>query len=73
MLWWVQLAMCQLHRILLSNSMSWLILFVHLCRGPRNIRQYLLIIVDMKEEFAVGDRVLLDASNLSIPGVHKFR
>ena len=31
MLWWVQLAMCQLHRILLSNSMSWLILFVHLC------------------------------------------
>ena len=26
-----------------------------------------------EEEFAVGDRVLLDASNLSIPGVHKFR
>ena len=38
MLWWVQLAMCQLHRILLSNSVSWLILFVHLCRGHRNIR-----------------------------------
>ena len=31
MLWWVQLAMCQLHRILLSNSVSWLLLFVHLC------------------------------------------
>ena len=26
-----------------------------------------------EEEFAVGDRVLLDASNLSIPGVHKLR
>ena len=25
-----------------------------------------------KEEFSVGDRVLLDASNLSIHGVHKF-
>ena len=48
MLWWVQLAMCQLHRILLSNSVSWLILFVHLCRGHRNIRQCLLIIVDVR-------------------------
>ena len=28
MLWWLQLAMYQLHRILLSNSVSWLILFV---------------------------------------------
>ena len=26
-----------------------------------------------EEEFSVGDRVLLDASNLSIPGVHKLR
>ena len=26
-----------------------------------------------EEEFAVGDWVLLDASNLSIPGVCKFR
>ena len=26
-----------------------------------------------KEEFAMGDQVLLDASNLSIPGVHKLR
>ena len=26
-----------------------------------------------EEEFAVGDWVLLDASNLSIPGVHKLR
>ena len=26
-----------------------------------------------KEEFTVGDRVLLDASNLSIPRVRKFR
>ena len=26
-----------------------------------------------EEEFAVGDRVLLDASNLSIPGVCKLR
>ena len=26
-----------------------------------------------EEEFAVGDQVLLDASNLSIPGVHIFR
>ena len=26
-----------------------------------------------REEFAVGDQVLLDTSNLSIPGVHKFR
>ena len=26
-----------------------------------------------EEEFAVGDQVLLDASNLSIPGIHKFR
>ena len=26
-----------------------------------------------EEEFAVGDRVLLDASNLSIPGVRKLR
>ena len=26
-----------------------------------------------EEGFAVGDRVLLDASNLSIPGFHKFR
>ena len=26
-----------------------------------------------KEEFAVGDRVLLDASNLCIPRVHKLR
>ena len=26
-----------------------------------------------QEEFAVGDRVLLDASNLSIPGAHKLR
>ena len=26
-----------------------------------------------EEEFAVGDWVLLDASNLSIPGIHKFR
>ena len=25
------------------------------------------------EEFAVGDWVLLDASNLSIPGIHKFK
>ena len=48
MLWWVQLEMCQLHRILLSNSVSWLILLVHLCRGRRNIRRYLLIIVDMR-------------------------
>ena len=48
MLWWVQLEMCQLHRIFLSNSMSWLILFVHLCRRHRNIRQYLLIIVDVR-------------------------
>ena len=26
-----------------------------------------------EEEFAVGDWVLLDASNLSIPGMYKFR
>ena len=26
-----------------------------------------------EENFSVGDRVLLDASNLSIPGIHKFR
>ena len=26
-----------------------------------------------KGEFAVGDRVLLDASNLSIPGICKLR
>ena len=38
--------MCQLHRILLSSSVSWLILFVHLCRGHRSIRQYLLIVID---------------------------
>ena len=48
MLWWVQLAMCQLHRILLSNSMSWLLLFVHLCSGHRNVRRCLLIIVDVR-------------------------
>ena len=49
MLWWVQLAICQLHRILLTNSMSWLILFVQLCRGHRIVRQCLLIIVDVKK------------------------
>ena len=48
MLWWVQLAMCQLHRILLSNSMSWLLLFVHLCSGHRNVRRCLLIVVDVR-------------------------
>ena len=26
-----------------------------------------------EEEFSIGDRVLLDAFNLSIPGIHKFR
>ena len=26
-----------------------------------------------EEKFAVGDRVLSDASNLSIPGICKFR
>ena len=26
-----------------------------------------------EKEFDVGDQVLLDASNLSIPGIHKFR
>ena len=26
-----------------------------------------------QEEFALGDWVLLDASNLSIPGIHKLR
>ena len=26
-----------------------------------------------EEEFAVGDWVLLDAFNLSIPGIHKFK
>ena len=26
-----------------------------------------------EKEFAVGDQVLLDASNLSIPGICKFR
>ena len=39
--------MCQLPRFLLSNSVSWLIVLVHLCRGHRNIRHYLLI-VDMR-------------------------
>ena len=48
MLWWVQLAMCQLHRILLSNSVSWLLLFVHLCSGHRNVRRCLLIVVDVR-------------------------
>ena len=72
-LWWEQLVMCQLHRILLSNSISWSILFVPLCRGHRNVRQYLLIIVDMRKSLLWGDWVLLDASNLSIPGVHKLR
>ena len=47
-LWLVQLAMCQLPRILLSSSVSWLILFVHLCRGHMNIRQFLLIIINMR-------------------------
>ena len=47
-LWWVQLAMSWLHRILPSSSVSWLILFVHLCKGHRNVRQYLIIIVDMR-------------------------
>ena len=40
--------MCELNRLLLSNSVSWLILFVHLCRGPRNVRKHLLIVIDMK-------------------------
>ena len=31
LLWRVQLAMCWLHRVLLSSNVSWLILFVHLC------------------------------------------
>ena len=48
MLWWVQLSMYQPHRFLLSNSVSWLILLVHLCRGHRNVRQCLLIIIDMR-------------------------
>ena len=64
--------MCQLHRIMLSNSVSWLILFMPFCRGHKNVRQCLQIIID-ENKFAVGDRVLLDASNLSIPGVCKFR
>ena len=50
-LWWVQIAMCQLCWILLSSSVSWLILFVHLYRRHRNVRQCLLIAIDVRRSF----------------------
>ena len=53
--------------------MSWLILFVHLCRGYRNVRQIFANYHRYEDEFAVGDQVLLDASNLSLPGICRFR